>query len=362
MKIIFSICLFFFAALAFAAAPLEGGFALVSKTSTTPEEKSRIYIEARNRVIEAAARYENTPYRYGGMTSRGLDCSGLICLSFKDALGVNLPRSASGLYSWAEKISFDNAQPGDLLFFKTGNNNNITHVALYLGGRRFIHSASEGPNTGVIYSTLDEEYWARTYAGTGRAFPEAPAGSYPDNTPVAGDGKFQTKSASGGQLVFGASFAPSWNGLLTNGDIFRGFSSNLGFGANVSFFNMRMFFGIELRQEYDRTLGVFRLPITLSWGPNEKIRIFGGPVLSFGTASIRTNNGVRYYSGGTSWFGALGITVSPYTFKTSHGDFAPYFEAAWQNYFNKDSAANPNADVSAFLRLSTGIRYTRRIR
>jgi hypothetical protein len=58
------------------------------------------------------------------------------------------------------------------LFFRTGANANITHVALYLGNRRFIHSASAGANTGVIYSSLDEEYWARTFAGAGRVFPE----------------------------------------------------------------------------------------------------------------------------------------------------------------------------------------------
>jgi len=363
MRIIFSVCLFFFAVLVFAAAPLEGGFALVNKVSVSQNERALIYIHARKSVIDAAAKYENTPYRYGGVTSRGLDCSGLIYRSFNDALDVELPRSASGLYSWSEKIPFDKAQPGDFLFFKTGSNNDITHVALYLGGRKFIHSASEGPRTGVIYSTLDEDYWARTYAGAGRAFPEAPAGSYPDNnTSTADNIKFQTKSAGGGQLLLGASFAPSWNGALTNGGFFRGFSSSFGLGTNVNVLNTQMFFGLELRQEYDRILGVFRLPITLSFGISDKIRIFGGPVLSFGNASVKTADGVRDYSGGTSLFGALGITIAPYTFKTSRGDFAPYFEAAWQNYYNNNSPANLNADVSASLRLSTGLRYTRQIK
>ena len=358
MKVLFSVCLFFSAILAVSAAPLESGYALAPRSSASTEEKARAYMEARSRVIYAAKRYEKTPYKYGGMTSRGLDCSGLICISFKDALDVNLPRSASALYSWTEKTTIDKAQPGDLLFFRTSNSSSITHVALYIGGRNFIHSASDGPNTGVIYSSLDEQYWGRTYAGAGRAFPEAPSGSFSDNSFVTGGGKPGTKSA--GRILFGAAFAPTWNSFLLGGEILRGFSSHLGISASL--FNKRMTFGFELRPEYDRMLGVFRLPFTLSWKPNEKITVFAGPVLSFGDASITTEDGIRSYSGGTSWFGALGITAAPFTIKTSGGDFSPYLEAAWQNYYSNDSVMNLNADASAFLRLSTGLRFTRSLK
>jgi len=172
MKLCFSVCLIFSAALVFAAAPLEGKFSLAPSASASQEEKDRAYSQARNMVINAAAKYENTPYRYGGITSGGMDCSGFIYASFKDAVGVSLPRSASSLYSWVERIPFEKAQPGDLLFFKTDGSDKVTHVALYLGGRRFIHSASFGVRTGVIYTTLDEGSWSRTYAGAGRAFPE----------------------------------------------------------------------------------------------------------------------------------------------------------------------------------------------
>jgi probable lipoprotein NlpC len=357
MKILFFICLIFFAVFVFAAAPLEGRLTFTSKT---PYENTQVYIDARNNVINAAIKYINTPYRYGGMTSRGLDCSGFICLSFNDALGVNLPRSASGLYSWVENVSFEKAQPGDLLFFKTDASGNITHVALYLGGREFIHSASEGKNTGVIFSTLDEQYWARSYAGAGRAFPEAPSAVYPGNV-KKDNRKFIVKDSSGSHIYLSASLAPTWNSFLKKGDLFRGFSSNLGVGINTGLLNTQMSIGLEIRPEYDRTLGVFRLPLTLSWGFNERIRIFGGPAFSFGDASVMTESGIRYYSGGTSWFGALGITVAPVIIKTSHGNFSPYLEAAWQNYRCNDSVKNLNADISTSLRLSTGIRYKKQL-
>jgi len=354
MRFIFSFVLMFFAYVLFPSAPLEGGFVLAPKASASQEEKDRAFMEARNRVINAAAKYENTPYRYGGTTSKGLDCSGLICISFKDALDINLPRSASGLYSWVEKIPLDMAQPGDMLFFKTDNSGSVTHVALYLGNRRFIHAASVGPKTGVIYSTLDEGSWLRTFAGAGRAFPET-AQEY--QSVPAGSG-----SSAGGwknsHFLFGAAFAPIWNGILKDGSLVRGFTSQFRFGVNTQFLGPQMLFGLELRPEFDGALGVFRLPLTLSWGLNDKLRIFAGPVLSVGEASLSTNHGERHYSGGTSLLGTIGLTAAPFIINTSKGEFAPYFETAWQSYSSDNPNSNLNADFSAGIRFSTGIRWT----
>jgi len=157
------------------AAPLERGYRLAPEASASANDKALAYMNARLKVIDAVEKYLGTPYRYGGITAAGLDCSGLIYLGFMDALGVSPPRSSSALFQWTVRIQLDRAQPGDLLFFRTDPaSNNITHVGLYLGNRYFIHSASAGPRTGVIYSSLDEQYWLNAFAGAGRAFPEAP--------------------------------------------------------------------------------------------------------------------------------------------------------------------------------------------
>jgi len=343
----------FFAYALFSSAPLEGGFPLAPKASASQEEKDRVYLELRNKVINAAAKYENTPYRYGGITSKGLDCSGLIYLSFKDALEVNLPRSASGLYSWVEKITLNAAQPGDLLFFKTDKSGKITHVALYLGNRRFIHAASTGHKTGVIYSTLDEGSWSRTFAGAGRAFPETAQGNQ-----SAGNGTSTGNVFDSAHFLFGAAFAPIWNGILSDGNLVRGFTSQLRLGVNTQFLGPQMLLGLELRPEFDGALGVFRLPLTLSWGLNDKFRIFAGPVLSMGDASLSTGQGERYYSGGTSLLGTVGLTAAPFIINTSKGELAPYFETAWQSYSSDNQNPNLNADFSAGIRFSTGIRWT----
>jgi probable lipoprotein NlpC len=358
------------------AAPLESGYALAPNASASLEQKAAAATEARYCLLAAAAVYENTPYRFGGLDRKGLDCSGLVYVSFKDALGVSVPRTTGSLYSWAEKIPDEKAQPGDLLFFKTTRGGNISHVGIYAGGGRFIHAASEGPVTGVMYSGLDELYWSSAYADAGRALPEgdinerrlsladAAADSGGDREPhtgrVSGKGEKAPakKQAGKGNFSLGVAFAPTWNSFLANGDIIRGFAGHIHLGAKAAPFKLPMIFGLELRPEWDGALGVFRLPLTLSWGPNDKFRIFAGPALSFGDAALAIDGGQRYYSGGTSWLGAAGITIAPVSLKIARGELAPYGEIAWQSYFSDNSGANPGADFAAGFRLSTGIRYT----
>jgi hypothetical protein len=377
MRVVFSLLFILFTVNVFAA-PLESGYALAPKKTASPEDKARAYLDARQRVIETSKKYEGVPYRYGGMTAKGLDCSGFLCLVFKDALNVSLPRSASGLYSWVEKTTLEKAQAGDFLFFKTDRSGSVTHVALYLEDRRFIHSASSGSRTGVIYSSLDEKYWANAFVGAGRAFPETASNIKIDNnSSMAGTSGTGGKGSKGGagtgasagktassrqksrdaQLLVGVAFAPIWNGFVIDGDLFRGFTSQVGVNADIYPLGLKMIFGLELRPEYDGGLSVFRLPITFSFGPNDKIRLFAGPVFSFGDASLSIKGNERYYSGGTSWFGTAGINVSPFVFKTSTGEIAPYVEAAWQSYYSNNTDVNIAADLSASFRFSTGVRW-----
>ena len=354
------------------AAPLDSGFALAPKASASSGEKDAAYQEARSRLITAAAKYEHTPYRYGGVDRKGLDCSGLVVLSFLDAHGISVPRNAESLYSWVEKIPIESAQPGDLVFFRTTRSNKISHVGILTGDGRFIHSASDGPVTGVIYSDLDENYWSRAYAGAGRAFPAtetggsagtglASGGSAGGNTgkknAVAANKPPAGKQKEKGILI-GLAAAPTWNTYFADGNVLRGAAGHVRFGAVVHPFTKQMIFGAEIRPEWDSALGIFRLPFTLSWGLNDRVRIFGGPVVSFGDPALAVSGKSRPYSGGTTWFGAAGLTVSPFAVRIARTDLAPYGEIAWQSYFNNSSNKNIGADFAAGFRLSTGLRFT----
>ena len=358
----------FLGAAQISAAPLENGFASAPPASASTAEKDSAYQQARDRLLAAAGKYERTPYRYGGLDRRGLDCSGLVFVSFRDALGISVPRNAEGLYAWTEKIQIEKAQPGDLLFFKTTGNGKISHVGIFVGGRRFIHAASEGPSTGVIYSTLDERYWSRTYAGAGRALPEA--GNYTNTggkNPSAAENKktpgrerpSAASRQSAGNVFMGIAIAPTWNTYFADGNVLRGGAAQLRTGIAIAPFNQPMILGLELRPEWDTALGIFRIPLTLSWGLSDKLLIFAGPVLSFGDAALKVGSGSRRYTGGTSWLGAVGITAAPFAYRNGGLHVAPYAELAWQSYFSDNNDGdNFGADLAAGIRISTGIRVT----
>lgn len=113
-----------------------------------------------NNIISTALSYSGTRYKFGGTTKKGMDCSGLLYVAFKEH-GVALQRTSYYMATQGEKIPLKNAQKGDLLFFKTNKKRRrINHVGLIVetdnNTIRFIHSTT---SRGVIISSLNEGYW-----------------------------------------------------------------------------------------------------------------------------------------------------------------------------------------------------------
>ncbi|HBQ85237.1 MAG TPA: peptidoglycan endopeptidase [Syntrophomonas sp.] len=117
------------------------------------------------RIVEYAAKYIGTPYAYGGQSPSGFDCSGFVGYVFAQ-FGYSLPRVAADQYTYGVAVAAGNLEAGDLLFFTCGSSN-INHVGIYCGNNRFIHSSSPSSG-GVIYSSLQEGYYANCYAGAKR--------------------------------------------------------------------------------------------------------------------------------------------------------------------------------------------------
>ena len=99
------------------------------------------------------------PYRYGGNNPQGFDCSGLVQYSYSLA-GVDLPHGTSHLRRLSRPISQNQMQRGDILFFNQEGKKS-SHVALYLGDDRFIHSPSSGKN--VYIASFADTYWRRHF-------------------------------------------------------------------------------------------------------------------------------------------------------------------------------------------------------
>lgn len=97
------------------------------------------------------------PYRYGGASPRGFDCSGLVYYSYARA-GVAVPRTTRDQLSRSRPLPVRELRPGDLLFFNQ-ESKPAGHVGLYVGDGRFVHAPSTGKH--VRLSTLGEHYWRR---------------------------------------------------------------------------------------------------------------------------------------------------------------------------------------------------------
>jgi len=106
-----------------------------------------------------------TPYRYGGTTPRGFDCSGLVVYSYRQAGVDRLPRSAAHLERVATPVALDRLQPGDLLFFRLSGKK-TSHVGLYVGGRSFVHAPSPGKRVEQV--SFDHVYWGPRIRLAGR--------------------------------------------------------------------------------------------------------------------------------------------------------------------------------------------------
>lgn len=108
-----------------------------------------------------------TPYRRGGMSSKGMDCSGLTGTIYKNVYGVVLQRSSKDISNIDVKnLTKDELLPGDLVFFSTSRGGKrVNHVGVFLGNRHFIHASC---SNGVIISSLDEAYYKRTWVKGGR--------------------------------------------------------------------------------------------------------------------------------------------------------------------------------------------------
>ena len=109
--------------------------------------------------------YLGTPYKFGGDTRRGMDCSGFVCKVFKESFKIKLSHNASQQYIRSTKILSSDLRLGDLVFFSINRSGSIGHVGIYLGKNYFAHASV---SRGVTVSNLTEEYYRLRYVGAGR--------------------------------------------------------------------------------------------------------------------------------------------------------------------------------------------------
>ncbi|MCF7520590.1 C40 family peptidase [Neisseria sp. ZJ106] len=116
-----------------------------------------------DQLIGSAMGLLGVAYRYGGTSVRtGFDCSGFMQYIFRNAAGLNLPRTAAEQATMGTHVDRSELQPGDMVFFRTMGRGRISHVGLYIGNDRFIHAPRTGKN--IEITSLSHKYWGAKYA------------------------------------------------------------------------------------------------------------------------------------------------------------------------------------------------------
>lgn len=116
------------------------------------------------KVISTAKSYQGTPYKYGGTTRAGMDCSALVYHAYY-SIGINMPRTSNDQSQLGQKVPVKSIQAGDLLFFATSRKKNqVTHSGIVTevqqGEIRFIHSST---SLGVTEDYISSKYWANAF-------------------------------------------------------------------------------------------------------------------------------------------------------------------------------------------------------
>jgi probable lipoprotein NlpC len=140
-------------------------FLIIFLTSCASHRKATIREEKVDKVVKAARSYLGTPYKYGGTTRSGMDCSGLLINAFR-AIDQSLPRTSEDQSRIGESVKMKEVLPGDLVFFATGKRKRkITHVGLVTERRsrdnvKFIHASS---SLGVVEANLHADYYRKNF-------------------------------------------------------------------------------------------------------------------------------------------------------------------------------------------------------
>ena len=138
---------------------------LLSGCSTTPsgQESHLVPLSAdhqqlKDDILHVYNQWQGTPYRLGGTSPTGIDCSAFVQVAYLGATNIVLPRTTKQQVQLGQEVEYWQANVGDLIFFKTSRT--ARHVGVYIGQKQFVHAST---SKGVIISRIDNPYWAGNF-------------------------------------------------------------------------------------------------------------------------------------------------------------------------------------------------------
>lgn len=256
---------------------------------------------ARDTFIAEAKKYVGCPYSFGAIGPDAFDCSGLIYYTASKSVGIQLPRTAKAIYNYCRKVPDKDREPGDLLFFKTTGNGSISHVGIYIGNNQFISAISDGPNTGVIISSLKQDYWVDKYVSAGQFIRsgkdkkdpvveeevvtlDKPSGKTKTQQKKSLASNVEKPETFADGLIFDAAVFVDWSLISPNQFMFKYRGIDAQINARYSGWLLQPGIGLDFR--FNSSQGMFQIPILISATINDYVRAYAGPVISFGNGTL----------------------------------------------------------------------------
>lgn len=327
------------------------------------QAESKVY---REKLITEAKKHIGAPYQRGAVGPDSFDCSGFVFYVTRTSIQYQLPRTTKAIYGYVKIIADSQREPGDLVFFKATSDGSISHVGIYIGNGQFISAVSDGPNTGIIVSSLRENYWKSHYAASGKFLRDADwedtddKGSGQSNT---GGGKSdkrvsvdksesQAMPSISERLLLDGALTADWS-LFTEKRFmpnFRGLTvySNIIYRGNV----LSPGAGIMLR--WNNGVKAFQVPVVFSLSFGDYVRAYAGPVFTAGMCfEPDSDEEIR----ASVFPGIIGVTFNTPSV-TKQAVKVQFIQDVNYTVFNNldNSALSPLRSFAAGLEFSTGVR------
>ncbi|HJP29842.1 MAG TPA: C40 family peptidase [Candidatus Latescibacteria bacterium] len=151
----------------YTSAPSAGGAGLTRELET---RQRALRSGNSSRLMNVIRSYLGVPYKWGGTTRHGMDCSALTRAVYREAYGVELPRTSRQMYGLGKSVAArGQLRAGDLVFFRIDTSGpGVSHVGIYVGDGRFAHASS---SRGGVIDPLSNPYFDKRYAGARRVLP-----------------------------------------------------------------------------------------------------------------------------------------------------------------------------------------------
>lgn len=335
-------------------------FKCFSQTNVSLEQVQSM----RENLVTEAKKYVGSPYIRGATGPNSFDCSGLVFYVARESIQVQLPRTVKAMYGYVKIVPNSEREIGDLVFFKTTGDGTVSHVGIYIGNGQFISAVSDGPNTGVIVSSLRENYWKRCYASTGKFLQPANMTEKIDEDSVAisvNSNVLRTANKSSkssekisDKILFDSSISGDWSFFSSKKVMpnFRGITAQV----NLLYKDMPLNPGIGTMLKWNYGVGIFQVPVIFSLSFGNYVRAYAGPVFTFGKAELPDTNEEISAS---IFPGMIGISWQTPSLSKKNVKVHIFQDISYSVFNNADNSSLSFIDsVAAGLVFNTGLRVT----